>query len=97
MFLTVNETTPDSAHLWYLLALIYILTLAYFFDSKLNSTIKMSVSMIVILGSIIFGVYSNVFFGKFYSGGKYATGFLVDCRIFCWVSLFLIIEILWRR
>lgn len=69
LFLTVNETTPDSAHLWYLLALIYILTLAYFFDSKLNSTIKMSVSVIVILGSLIFGVYSNVFFGKFYSGG----------------------------
>ena len=69
LFLAINETTPDSAHLWYLLALIYILVIAYFFDRKLNNISRIVISIVLILGSLIFGVYSNVFFGKTYTGG----------------------------
>ena len=63
LFFLVNETTPDSAHLWYLLALIYVLGFAYWFDRKIKIKIKYAICIILIIMSFIFGIYSNAIFG----------------------------------
>lgn len=63
LFFLANETTPDSAHLWYLLALIYVLGFAYCFDRKIRSKVKYTICITLIIMSFMLGIYSNAIFG----------------------------------
>lgn len=64
LFLFVNEPHPDSAHLWYLLALIYVLCISYYCDNYISVNAKSVFCSVMIACSIILGTYSKAIIGK---------------------------------
>lgn len=63
LFVLCNETTPDSAHLWYLLSLFYVLNIAYWLDTRIKSKVKYFACVTLIMLSLILGVYSKAILG----------------------------------
>ena len=62
-YLLFNQTTPDSNHLWYLIALIYVLILVRLFNDKLSIKYKIIIMSLCFLLSLGLGAYSGIFFG----------------------------------
>lgn len=74
-YLLFNQTTPDSNHLWYLIALIYVLILARLFNDKLSINCKIIIMSLCFLLLLGLGVYSSIFFGHALPE-KYTMNFL---------------------
>ena len=74
-YLLFNQTSPDSNHLWYLIALIYVLILVRLFNDKLSIKCKIIIMSLCFLLSLVLGVYSSIFFGHALPE-KYTMNFL---------------------